>query len=110
MRESDQNVTIFNPIQREKIRAWNEFADQKSFTAPATIQEWSKRLVRNVEYYQANYIITFLILMLYCILTSPLLLIALAVSATGRKYTVLKQKKMSYPFVDLDQSEKSLLF
>jgi len=85
------NVGAILQQQREKIRAWSEFADQKAFAAPATIQEWSKRLVRNVEYYQANYIIGFLILMLYCILTSPLLLIALAVSATG-SYVVSKHE------------------
>ena len=63
------------------------------------MQEWTKvhlinvithsiifffqRLLKNIEHYQANYIITFMLLMVYCILTSPLLLIALAVSATG---------------------------
>ena len=79
-------------IQREKIRAWSEFADQKAFTAPVSMQEWTKRLVKNVEHYQANYIITFLVLMIYCVLTSPLLLIALAVSATGEwSYLTINQ-------------------
>merc|ERR1711970_1232122 len=77
------NVGTILQQQREKIRAWSEFADQKAFTAPVSMQEWTKRLVKNVEHYQANYIITFLVLMIYCVLTSPLLLIALAVSATG---------------------------
>jgi len=77
------NVGTILQQQREKIRAWSEFADQKAFTAPVSMQEWAKRLVKNVEHYQANYIITFLVLMIYCVLTSPLLLIALAVSATG---------------------------
>jgi hypothetical protein len=85
------NVGAILQQQREKIRTWAEFADQKSFAAPATIQEWSKRLIRNVDYYQANYTIGFLILMLYCILTSPLLLIALSVSATG-SYVVSKHE------------------
>ena len=79
-------------VQREKIRAWSEFADQKAFTAPVSMQEWTKRLVKNVEHYQANYIITFLVLMIYCVLTSPLLLIALAVSATGEwSYLTISQ-------------------
>ena len=80
-------------VQREKIRAWSEFADQKAFTAPVSMQEWTKRLVKNVEHYQANYIITFLVLMIYCVLTSPLLLIALAVSATGEwSYLTINQQ------------------
>lgn len=77
--------------QREKIKPWSEFSEQKSFSAPAGLQEWSKRMVKNVEHYQSNYIILFLLLMVYCILTSPLLLIALAVSATG-SYAVSKHE------------------
>jgi len=77
--------------QREKIKPWSEFSEQKSFSAPAGLQEWSKRIVKNVEHYQSNYIILFLLLMVYCILTSPLLLIALAVSATG-SYAVSKHE------------------
>jgi len=77
--------------QREKIKPWAEFSEQKSFSAPAGLQEWSKRIVKNVEHYQSNYIILFLLLMVYCILTSPLLLIALAVSATG-SYAVSKHE------------------
>lgn len=76
---------------REKIRPWSEFADQKAFAAPVSMQEWTKRLLKNIEHYQANYIITFMLLMVYCILTSPLLLIALAVSATG-SYVVSKHE------------------
>jgi len=77
--------------QREKIRPWSEFAEQKSFNAPVGLQQWTKRLIKNVEHYQANYVITFLILMVYCILTSPLLLIALAVSGIG-SYAVSKHE------------------
>jgi len=76
---------------RDKIRPWSEFAEQKSFGAPVSMQEWTKRLLKNIEHYQANYIITFMLLMVYCILTSPLLLIALAVSATG-SYVVSKHE------------------
>ena len=72
-------------IQREKIRPWSEFAEQKSFNAPVGLQQWTKRLLKNVEHYQANYVITFLLLMVYCILTSPLLLIALSVSGIGKE-------------------------
>jgi len=85
------NIRDILTQQREKIRPWSEFSEQKSFTAPVGLQEWTKRLVKNVEHYQSNYIILFLLLMMYCILTSPLLLIALAVSATG-SYAVSKHE------------------
>jgi len=85
------NVGTVLQQQRDKIRPWSEFADQKAFSAPVSMQEWTKRLLKNIEHYQANYIITFMLLMVYCILTSPLLLIALAVSATG-SYVVSKHE------------------
>jgi len=85
------NVGTVLQQQRDKIRPWSEFAEQKSFAAPVSMQEWTKRLLKNIEHYQANYIITFMLLMVYCILTSPLLLIALAVSATG-SYVVSKHE------------------
>jgi len=85
------NVGTVLQQQREKIRPWAEFADQKAFAAPVSMQEWTKRLLKNIEHYQANYIITFMLLMVYCILTSPLPLIALAVSATG-SYVVSKHE------------------
>jgi len=85
------NVGTVLQQQRDKIRPWSEFAEQKSFGAPVSMQEWTKRLLKNIEHYQANYIITFMLLMVYCILTSPLLLIALAVSATG-SYVVSKHE------------------
>lgn len=89
---SQLNLARHSAIElREKIRPWSEFADQKAFSAPVSMQEWTKRLLKNIEHYQANYIITFMLLMVYCILTSPLLLIALAVSATG-SYVVSKHE------------------
>merc|ERR1712037_258811 len=88
------NVRDVLNAQREKIRPWSEFAEQKEFFAPAGLQEWTKRAIKNVSHYQSNYIIVFLVLMTYCVLTSPLLLIALAVSGIG-SYTVSKHEGQS---------------
>merc|ERR1712193_304493 len=68
------NVRDVLNAQREKIRPWSEFAEQKEFFAPAGLQEWTKRAIKNVSHYQSNYIIVFLVLMTYCVLTSALLL------------------------------------
>ncbi|KAG8201876.1 hypothetical protein JTE90_027355 [Oedothorax gibbosus] len=48
------------------------------FHLPATFPKCTTRVVRNIEYFQSNYIIVFIGLIVYCILTSPLLLIAIA--------------------------------
>uniref|UniRef100_A0A670K418 PRA1 family protein n=1 Tax=Podarcis muralis TaxID=64176 RepID=A0A670K418_PODMU len=61
------------------IRPWANFIDQRRFGKPRNFGELCKRLVRNVEYFQSNYVFVFLGLIVYCLITSPLLLIALAV-------------------------------
>lgn len=65
--------------RRAHIRPWNNFVDQRRFSRPQNFGELCKRVTRNVEHFQSNYIFIFLGLILYCIITSPMLLIALAV-------------------------------
>ena len=48
---------------------------------PPSAGRLSKRLYKNVEYFQSNYVMVFLVLVLYCLISSPLLLIVMA--ATG---------------------------
>ncbi|XP_044540536.1 prenylated Rab acceptor protein 1-like [Gracilinanus agilis] len=65
--------------RRASIRPWSTFLDQRRFSRPRNLGELCKRLVGNVEYYQSNYVFVFLGLVLYCLITSPMLLVALAV-------------------------------
>ncbi|XP_059988182.1 prenylated Rab acceptor protein 1 [Lagenorhynchus albirostris] len=65
--------------RRATIRPWGSFVDQRRFSRPRNVGELCQRLVRNVEYYQSNYVFVFLGLILYCVATSPMLLVALAV-------------------------------
>ncbi|XP_045387557.1 prenylated Rab acceptor protein 1 isoform X2 [Lemur catta] len=65
--------------RRATIRPWGTFVDQQRFSRPRNLGELCQRLVRNVEYYQSNYVFVFLGLILYCVVTSPMLLVALAV-------------------------------
>ncbi|KAM9114486.1 prenylated Rab acceptor protein 1 [Pangshura tecta] len=65
--------------RRATLRPWGTFADQRRFGKPRDLGELSRRLARNVEYFQSNYVFVFLGLILYCLITSPLLLVALAV-------------------------------
>uniref|UniRef100_A0A8C2UP86 PRA1 family protein n=1 Tax=Chinchilla lanigera TaxID=34839 RepID=A0A8C2UP86_CHILA len=65
--------------RRATIRPWGTFMDQQRFSRPRNLGELCQRLVRNVEYYQSNYVFVFLGLILYCVVTSPMLLVALAV-------------------------------
>ncbi|XP_059619932.1 prenylated Rab acceptor protein 1 [Phlebotomus argentipes] len=62
---------------RQNIRPWSEFLNMSNFKTVANIQRLSGRLVRNLAYFQSNYLFVFLGLVLYCLLTSPLILIVL---------------------------------
>ena len=43
--------------------------------------------MKNVEYFQSNYVLVFLVLVIYCLITSPLLLIVIA-AAGGACYII----------------------
>uniref|UniRef100_A0A3P8WYW8 PRA1 family protein n=1 Tax=Cynoglossus semilaevis TaxID=244447 RepID=A0A3P8WYW8_CYNSE len=65
--------------RRMSIRPWATFVDQRKFSKPRNFGEMCQRVVKNVETYNSNYTFIFLGLILYCIISSPMLLIALAV-------------------------------
>ena len=62
------------------IQNWCEFFNtSRMIRAPCTRQQVSRRLAANLNHFQGNYLCVSLVLVLYCILTSPLLLLAIAV-------------------------------
>ncbi|KAG9337746.1 hypothetical protein JZ751_028243 [Albula glossodonta] len=65
--------------RRAAIRPWAGFVDQRKFSKPRNFAELCQRVLRNLDNYQSNYIFIFLGLILYCIISSPMLLVALAV-------------------------------
>ncbi|XP_004924629.1 prenylated Rab acceptor protein 1 isoform X1 [Bombyx mori] len=69
-------------------RPWTQFVATDNFKVPVSIPRLSRRFYRNIEYFQANYLIVFLGLFAYCLITSPLLLITMVASFFGyRKLT-----------------------
>ena len=83
------NLTQMTPKQFlsarwSSMQSWGSFIDTSKMLLPTSIQQWSKRLVTNMKHFQSNYFLVFTILFIYCILTSPLLLLVLAaVCAAG---------------------------
>ncbi|KAG5271519.1 hypothetical protein AALO_G00180930 [Alosa alosa] len=73
--------------RRKSIRPWATFVDQRKFSKPRNFGEVCQRVVRNLDTYHSNYTFIFLGLILYCIISSPMLLIALAVFA-GAYYII----------------------
>lgn len=62
---------------RKNLRPWSEFINWNNFKTAANIHRLTNRLMRNVVYFQSNYMCVFLGLFVYCLLTSPLILIVL---------------------------------
>jgi hypothetical protein len=79
------NLTQLSPkqliISRWRLmKSWGAFIDTNKMVFPIAINQWSRRLIKNLQYFQSNYLCVFIILFIYCILTSPLLLLALSAS------------------------------
>jgi len=66
--------------RREHLKPWLEFLATSKFQSPGSLPRLSSRLIRNIDHFQSNYLCIFIILIFYCLLTSPLLLIAVAAS------------------------------
>nr|BAN21138.1 prenylated rab acceptor [Riptortus pedestris] len=65
---------------REGIKPWGLFINTSHFKVPPNIPRLLKRAVNNLSYFQGNYLVITLILMAYCLLTSPLLLLSVIAS------------------------------
>lgn len=60
------------------IQSWSEFLNtSRMLKTPSNAQQLTRRLLTNLSYFQGNYLCISLILIIYCILTSPLLLLAI---------------------------------
>jgi len=73
---SKQHAAEWVAKSRENIRPWATFFATARFKTPLSAQRLPRRIVKNVEYFQSNYLLVFAVLFLYCLITSPLLLIA----------------------------------
>jgi len=76
--------------RRANIRPFGVFFNTTNFQVPPSAGRLTKRLYKNVEYFQSNYVMVFLVLVLYCLITSPLLLIVIAASGGAAYIAGLK--------------------
>ncbi|XP_053680466.1 prenylated Rab acceptor protein 1 [Anopheles nili] len=80
-------------MSRQNIRPWSEFLQTSNFKTVANVSRLTNRIIRNLAYFQSNYLFVFLGLIVYCLLTSPLILIVLAAVL----YACYKIKQNSTP-------------
>merc|ERR1712098_37089 len=71
--------------KRANLRPVATFFNTAHFQVPPSAGRLSKRLMKNLDYFQSNYVLVFLVLVLYCLISSPLLLIVIA-GAGGAAY------------------------
>lgn len=63
--------------RRESVQPWTLFLNTSKFKLPKSVAPVGKRIVANIEKFQSNYMFVFIALVVFCILTSPMLLVAL---------------------------------
>merc|ERR1712241_136231 len=84
--ESGMSLSVAQPLVREwlakrraNLRPVGTFFNTANFQVPLSAGRLSKRLVKNVDYFQSNYVLVFLILVLYCPISSSLSSLGLGV-------------------------------
>lgn len=74
---SSVKVRDFFQRQRDSIKPWADFLNSKKFRPPKSVAVAGKRVIQNITNFQSNYLFVFLGLLMFCLLTSPILLLAM---------------------------------
>ncbi|XP_070549009.1 prenylated Rab acceptor protein 1-like isoform X2 [Ptychodera flava] len=77
--------------QRDKLQPWQEFLNTSKVSKPRSAAGLTKRITQNLEKFQSNYLLVSIGLFIYCIITSPLLLIACAFLVGGCYFIQARQ-------------------
>eukprot|EP00301_Raphidiophrys_heterophryoidea_P012159 c18518_g1_i1.p1 GENE.c18518_g1_i1~~c18518_g1_i1.p1 ORF type:complete len:216 (-),score=56.67 c18518_g1_i1:65-712(-) len=77
----------------KSVRPWTEFSSMSKFHKPKSSQEIISNARRNTIYFAANYVCIMCMLLVYSILTSPLLLLGLLACGGTWLYMTLVRKQ-----------------
>lgn len=94
--------------RRQGLRAWTEFFKTTKFGLPAGVAAVAPRIQHNLGYFFSNYLCVFIVLLVYCILTSFVMLLAL-IALGGLIYTI-RQRTLKGPVVLGGHEVSSLLY
>jgi len=81
----------------QNLRPWSTFFNTANFKAPAGIPLLTRRIMKNAAYFLSNYVVIVFVLTLYCLITTPLLLLAVCASL-GACYS-LSRRNAQQPLV-----------
>ncbi|WVQ75727.1 hypothetical protein IAR50_005357 [Cryptococcus sp. DSM 104548] len=73
----------FKETRLSTLKSPQEFFDHRQLSRPQDFNEATSRLTYNTRHFSGNYLIVIAILIVYALLTNPLLLIAIAFFAGG---------------------------
>ncbi|EDV37666.1 uncharacterized protein Dana_GF11298 [Drosophila ananassae] len=68
---------------RNSLRPWSVFFNINNFKTAVSMQRLNNRVLRNLSYFQSNYVFIFFVLMIYCLITAPLILLVIIAAAFG---------------------------
>eukprot|EP00127_Corallochytrium_limacisporum_P004492 Clim_evm19s165 gene=Clim_evmTU19s165 len=80
----------FGRQQMNDVKPWSEFVDRSKMSAPRSTSDLTDRIRTNIRRFLPNYILISAGLFVYCIVTSPMLLIGLAFGIGGAYYVQTK--------------------
>ncbi|XP_017096621.1 prenylated Rab acceptor protein 1 [Drosophila bipectinata] len=70
-------------LVRNSLRPWSVFFNINNFKSAVSMQRLNNRVLRNLSYFQSNYVFIFFVLMIYCLITAPLILLVIIAAAIG---------------------------
>lgn len=79
--------------RRQTLRPWTEFGSTRNFKNPASPQQALSRTYQNLLHFQTNYMFVFSALAVYCVITSPYLLMSFMALAGACYIMYLKNKE-----------------
>lgn len=53
--------------RRQNVRPWTTFFSTSRMKAPASVPRFTRRVVKNIEYFQSNYLFVFIGLVVFCL-------------------------------------------
>jgi len=81
--------------RREGLRSWAEFVKSTKFRLPTGPNMLVRRMKYNLDYFLSNYLCVFVVLLIYCVLTSFVLLVTLA--AIGGLIYFIRKRTLQGP-------------
>jgi hypothetical protein len=79
----------FRQIREKRFsmfKPWSDFFDRNRISKPKDFSDITKRVSHNIVYFQANYLIIVLVLLIYIMITNLLLLISVVAIGAGFYY------------------------